>query len=118
MRKLLQMLKRLSKRLKGLSKLYTSGRSELEPVLMRLLDPDYRVKISADRTSADMLQYIDTGLQICLENGLLKLVDPSIVLRISEALEGSSEGMYVSFLIMFNHLVNHQLRLFPYLLSI
>lgn len=80
------------KRVKDL-KILCSGRPELERELFRTHKPKYKMALARQCTESDMDRYITTTLDQCLEDERLKLYDPTLVLKIAEALREGSDGM-------------------------
>lgn len=86
------MSKLCSKRAKGL-KILCSGRPELERELFRKYKPKYKMPLVGQNIESDMDRYITTTLDQCLEEEKLKIYDPTLVLKIAEALRRGSDGM-------------------------
>lgn len=80
------------KRVKDL-KILCSGRPELERELFRTCKPKYRMALAGQNVESDIDRYITTTLDQCLEDEKLKLYDPTLVLKIAEALREGSDGM-------------------------
>ncbi|OJJ45045.1 hypothetical protein ASPZODRAFT_17959 [Penicilliopsis zonata CBS 506.65] len=76
-------------------KLLCSGRPELEKQLLRVITPQYRIQITEEKLQSDMELYISMELGRCLEEELLHLGDPTLILKISEALQDGSHGMFL-----------------------
>ena len=70
-----------------------AGRPELEEQLFRVTKPKYKLSVTERKIKADMDHYIDTILGRCLEEELLKLQDPMLIINIAKALRDGSHGM-------------------------
>lgn len=88
----LSMAKICEQRVKEM-KILCTGRPELEDQLFQRMKPKYRILVSKGKVQSDMDQYIATALSRCLDEGELKLGDPTLILKISEALREGSDGM-------------------------
>jgi hypothetical protein len=74
-------------------KFLCAGRPELEKQLFILIRPKYKISVTEEKVESDMDRYIATILDRCLEEEQLKLGDPKLVIKISEALREGSGGM-------------------------
>ena len=74
-------------------KIMCAGRPELEEQLFRVTNPKYKLSVTERKIKADMDHYIDTILGRCLEEELLKLQDPMLIINIAKALRDGSNGM-------------------------
>ncbi|KAJ5970321.1 uncharacterized protein N7479_000239 [Penicillium vulpinum] len=83
-----------STRAKGF-KLLCAGRPGLEKQLFRVTQPNYAISVTEQKVESDMEQYIATTLACCLDEGQLKLGDPNLIIRISNALHDGSKGMFL-----------------------
>ncbi|PKY07436.1 hypothetical protein P168DRAFT_302363 [Aspergillus campestris IBT 28561] len=76
-------------------KIICAGRPELEKQLFRVIKPKFKLSVTERKIKADMDNYIDTILGRCLEEELLKLQDPKLIIDISKALRDGSHGMFL-----------------------
>jgi hypothetical protein len=74
-------------------KILCAGRPELEKQLFRRIKPKYKISVTEAKVKSDMDQYITTILGRCLKEEQLKLGDPKLIVKISEALREGSDGM-------------------------
>ncbi|CAG8099733.1 unnamed protein product [Penicillium salamii] len=81
-------------RVKNFKVLYT-GRPELENELFRAMKPKYKITMTETKVDLEMNRFIDTTLGLCLEDEQLKIGDPRLILKISEALQMGAKGMFL-----------------------
>lgn len=74
-------------------KIICGGRPELEQQFFKAVRPDYKISVTEAKVKPDMDTYITTTLTRRLEEGQLRLGDPKLILKISEALQKGSNGM-------------------------
>jgi NACHT domain len=74
-------------------KILCAGRPELEKQLFGVIKPRYKISMTEDKIKSDMDHYIATILDRCLEDQQLKLRNPKLIVKISEALQKGSDGM-------------------------
>lgn len=78
-------------RTKGL-KILISSRPEFEDPFIRVIRPEHKVSLTGENVESDMDRYISLTLGRCLEEKQLKVRDPKLIVRISEALKKGSDG--------------------------
>ncbi|KAJ5207765.1 hypothetical protein N7449_002144 [Penicillium cf. viridicatum] len=83
-----------STRTKGF-KIICAGRPELERQLFRTFVPKYKISVTEGKVESDMDQYIAAILGRCLEEEQLKLGDPKLIMKISNALHDGSNGVFL-----------------------
>ncbi|CAG8143572.1 unnamed protein product [Penicillium olsonii] len=94
-RKLAQCMAQLcSARVENFKVIYT-GRPELESELFRSVKGIYKVPVTEKKVDSEINCYIDTTLRLCLEEEQLKIRDPTLVLKIADALRNGSKGMFL-----------------------
>ncbi|KAJ5365707.1 hypothetical protein N7517_008593 [Penicillium concentricum] len=76
-------------------KLLCAGRPGLERQLFRKIQPKYKISVTERKVESDMDQYIATTLGRCLDEEQLKLGDPKLIMKISNALHDGSNGMFL-----------------------
>lgn len=74
-------------------KLICAGRFELENKLFNLNKLNLTIPITGQEVDTDIDRYISTILIRCLEEEQLKLGDPGLIIKISDALRDGSNGM-------------------------
>lgn len=74
-------------------KLICAGRFELENKLFHSNNPDLIIPITGQNVDIDIDRYVSTILSRCLEEEQLKLGDPVLIIKISDALRDGSRGM-------------------------
>ncbi|KAJ5211076.1 hypothetical protein N7491_010893 [Penicillium cf. griseofulvum] len=85
---------KLCGRAKGF-KLLCTGRPGLERQLFRIIQPNCRIAMTERKVESDIDQYIATTLGRCLDEEQLKLGDPKLIMKISNALHDGSNGMFL-----------------------
>ncbi|KAJ5387173.1 hypothetical protein N7509_009714 [Penicillium cosmopolitanum] len=76
-------------------KLICAGRFELENKLFNLNKLNLTIPITGQEVDTDIDRYISTILIRCLEEEQLKLGDPGLIIKISDALRDGSNGMFL-----------------------
>ncbi|CAG8929642.1 unnamed protein product [Penicillium salamii] len=76
-------------------KVLYSGRPELERSLFGALRPKFRISVTEAKIGSEMDRYIDATLERCLEEEQLILGDETTRLKIQEALQTGSKGMFL-----------------------
>lgn len=80
-------------------KLFLTGRSDFASRVSEQLSPDFQIQISPTNNGPQISRFIEHALEDALESNRLKLRDPSIILKIQEALELGAYEMSVNTLI-------------------
>lgn len=81
-------------------RIFLTGRSDFASRVSEQIPPDYHIHISPINNGPEISRYIEHALEDALESNRLKLRDPSIILKIQEALELGACEMSVSTLIV------------------
>jgi Cdc6-like AAA superfamily ATPase len=73
--------------------IFCSGRSDVSQWVLRTLQPDHTLSMSATRCSEEMNQHIVEALKEALETGRLILNNPEIIMKIRDTLLANAHGM-------------------------
>lgn len=73
--------------------IFYAGRPELEQTLFRAVEPWHRIAVNPQNTQSDMVKYICSEVDRCLDDGDLVLGDQRLRSQISDALQQGSHGM-------------------------
>ncbi|KAJ5930832.1 hypothetical protein N7466_006325 [Penicillium verhagenii] len=76
-------------------KIICAGRPDLDRDLFKAIRPEFRIVIDEEKLSIDMDRFITATLDECLQEELLVIQDPNIVLTIADALRKGARGMFL-----------------------
>ncbi|KAJ5902812.1 hypothetical protein N7495_003340 [Penicillium taxi] len=76
-------------------KILCAGRPGLERKLLKANIPQYIVTVNKEKVESDIDRYIITNLEICLEEKVLTLRDPTHITKIYNTLRDRSDGMFL-----------------------
>lgn len=92
---LVELLRPLLKSSDQVFKLFWTARSDFAIRISEHFQPDFHVHITRSNNGPEISRFIELALENALENNVLKLRDPEIVLRIQDALEAGAQEMSV-----------------------
>lgn len=77
-------------------RIFLTGRSDFASRVSEQLPPDFQIHISRTNNGPEISRFIEHALEDALESNKLKLRDPSIILKIQDALESGACEMLVN----------------------
>ncbi|KAJ5950072.1 hypothetical protein N7454_001656 [Penicillium verhagenii] len=76
-------------------KIICAGRPDLDRNLFKAIRPEFRIVIDEEKLKIDMDRFITATLDECLQEGLLVIQDPNIVITIVDVLRKGARGMFL-----------------------
>ncbi|KAK4938142.1 hypothetical protein LTR10_021382 [Elasticomyces elasticus] len=76
-------------------KILCAARPDTENEMSKFVPANFRLTLTTEDTNNDITKYIEAALDACLEDGRLKLGDPTLIVAISQALQKGSLGMFL-----------------------
>ncbi len=93
---LIELLRSLLSSSDQVFKLFWTGRSDFAVRVSEFFRPNFQVHITPANNGPEISRFIELALEKVLENHMLELRDPKIILRIQDALEAGAQEMFVS----------------------